>query len=327
MSSSITKPRRRIPRPSAVLGILVLAFLAAACSGSGEAETETFEYTQSVNVVTTLYPLEYFAQRVGGELVVSENLVSPGVQPHDFAPTPEHIRKLDAADVILYNGSRFEPWMDRALEAISSNGGTVVEVSQGLITTRSEEDSSDEQLGEAHDIDPDPHWWLDPLGAVEHVRAIRIGLAHVDLASALVYARNAESLIEDLERLHDRFVLGLSTCRLRQFVATHAAFGHLAKRYGLEQVAISGLSPEAEPSPDDLAALVDTVAELGVKYVMAEPIVDSRLAETLAAEVGASLLTLHPLENLTVDEAERGETYFSLMEKNLSSLATALECN
>jgi zinc transport system substrate-binding protein len=265
-------------------------------------------------VVTTLYPLEYFAGRIGGNSVEVANLMSAGVEAHDFEPTPADIRKIDSADLIVYNGSGFEPWIDRAMEAIGRDGRILVEASPGTSAQHDERGL-------------DPHVWLDPLRAVKQVELIRDGLGQADPGGAEMYEESAGVLIEELEELHRRFLSGLSGCRSRRFVTSHAAFRYLAERYGLEQLSISGLSPGVGPSPGELAKLADTLRDLGIRYVMVESVSSSRLAETLAKEVDARLLSLHTLENLTVEQSRRGETYFSVMEANLRSLRTALECD
>ncbi len=307
-------PQSRQPY-AASLGLLFLAVLSTACSGDGQADNAAGPSTPGVRVVTTLYPLEYFVMRVGGASVEVVNLISPGVEAHDFEPTPGDIRRMESADLIVYNGVGFEPWIERALTAIGADGSAVIEAGLGLA----------EGSGGGPGV-PDPHVWLDPLKAAEQVRKIRDGLSRVDPDGASGYTDNADSLLEEIEALHQRLRSGLADCRLRQFVTSHDAFGHLARRYDLGPVPISGLAPEAEPSAGDLASLADILEELGAGYVMAEPIVSSALAETLAREVGAELLTLHPLASLTAGEAGRGEDYFSLMNSNLDNLQTALEC-
>ena len=294
--------------PLAVAGIGIMAI---ACTGGGESATASSN-GHTTSVVTSLYPLEYLARRIGGDRVTVANLVAPGVEAHSFDPTPADIRRLDAADVVLYNGFGFEPWIDRALDAISSGDRTVIQAGQE---------------GEAKDGDLDPHVWLDPRLAINQVRLIHSGLVEADPDGAAVYATNATVVVEELEALHSRFVADLDSCSRDHFVTSHAAFGHLADRYGLEQVPISGLTPEAEPGAKDLASIADTIRELGVEYVMVEPIISTEFAETLAREVGAELLPLHPLESLTPQQSKEGEDYFTLMEANLKSFSLALECN
>ena len=293
------------------LGISLLmasiGIVSVACgTGSGDPGT---------SVVTTLYPLEYFTQRIGGDEVSVVNLLKPGVEAHSFEPTPADIRKLDAADVIIYNGSGFEPWMDRALSTISSSGGPRLIVETSYVW------GQENGPGEI-----DPHVWLDPLKAMEQVKLIRDALSSANPDAAARHATNAQELLTELSSLHQTFIVGLEDCTHDQFVTSHAAFGHVAERYGLEQIPISGLSPEAAPGPADLARIADTARELGVSYVMVEPIISAAFAETLAREIDAQLLPLHPLESLTPDESRRGDDYFSIMEANLNNLSMALEC-
>ena len=266
-------------------------------------------------IVTTIYPLEYFASRIAGDLADVVNLVSPGVEAHDFSPSPNDIKKLDAADLIFYNGRGLEPWIDRALENIPGNGRVVIEAT-AILRDRSESNTSR----------VDPHIWLDPTKAKQQVTLLRDGMIEVNPENGDIYNANAELLQLELDELDRQFEMRLADCRLAEFATSHDAFGHLAGRYGLVQIPISGLSPEAEPSPRDLADITDQVRELDIKFLMIEPLISSRLTETIAKEVGAELLPLHPLETLTSDEGKAGATYFSVMKANLESLATALEC-
>ncbi len=297
-----------------MLTLIGITALATACAGEERpvgSNASDQPGSGKMRVVTTLYALEYFIGRIGGDSVEVINLVPPGVEAHDFEPRPDDIRQLNSADLIVYNGTGFEPWIDRALESIDESQTLIVETSSGLTDLTS----------------GDPHVWLDPLKAIEQVKPILDGMSRADSDSAEVYAENAGLLVAELEQLDARFQFALAECRLSEFVTSHDAFGYLARRYGLKQVAIAGLSPEAEPLSRDFARLADRIEELEVRYVLVEVIVSVRLAEALAKEVGAQTLVLHPLESLTADESVRGETYFSIMNANLKSLRAALECN
>jgi zinc transport system substrate-binding protein len=280
--------------------------------------------------MTTLYPLEYFASRIGGATISIVNIVPPGVETHDFEPSPADIRTIAEANLVLYNGAGFEPWMGRALDS-SGTRARVVEVSAGLADLKGgEEERGDEEA--THDGEEegqpglDPHVWLDPLKAAEQVKQVRDAIVQLNPDLASQYDRAANQLLAELDVLHQEFAAGLADCRLDHFVTTHIAFAYLAKRYGLEQLAISGLSPEAERTPTELARLTDQLKELGVKHVLVEPNIGTKQAETLAREIGAAILPLHPLESLTPDEVQRGETYFTIMRANLANLRTALDC-
>ena len=292
-----------------VAGLFALFVVSVACVGaSADANGHLAPGLIGKLVVTTTYPLQYFAERIGGSSVEVVNLVSPGVEAHDFEPKPADIQILDSADVVLYNGLGFEPWMGRALSNVSGRPRVVVQASKGA----------------AND---DPHVWLDPLKAVEQVKLIRDALTEADPSRSDSFAEGAQALIEDLGALHESFADGLETCALTSFVTSHDAFGHLALRYGLDQMPISGLSPEAEPSAGDLAELADEIREIGARYLLVEPGGSTRLSQTLASETGAQLLMLHPLASLTEAEARSGEDYFSIMVANLSTLRTVLQCD
>ena len=290
-------------------GLCALSVISVACvEASVDTSGPPAPGRISTLVVTTTYPLQYFAERIGGGSVEVVNLVSPGVEAHDFEPKPADIRILDSADVVLYNGLGFEPWMDRALSNVSGRPRVVVQASNGA----------------AND---DPHVWLDPLKAVEQVKLIRDALTDANASMSQSFAQDSEALMEDLRALHESYADGLAACRLKSFVTSHDAFGHLALRYGLEQLPISGLSPESEPSAGDLAKLADEIQEIGARYLLVEPGGSTRLAQTLASETGAQVLMLHPLASLTKAEAQRGEDYLSIMKGNLSTLRTVLQCD
>ena len=291
-----------------------ILMIAAACAESVPADTAGVQ--DRLQVVTTIYPLEYFVQRVGGDAVIVINMLPRGAEPHGFEPAAGALRQLAAADVVVANGLGLEPWLEDAIQAVDGADRVVVRA------------LDESEAGGAMDSGEalDPHAWLDPVLAIALVRNIRDALAMADPDHAGTYADNAVTLLEELAALHQRYVGGLADCRQRTFVTAHAAFGYLAKRYDLEQLAISGLSPEAVSTPAGLAGLADTVRALGLTHVLVEPLTDPSLTETLAREVGLEVLTLDPLSNLSDDQDAEGKDYPSLMEENLQALRTALTC-
>jgi len=286
--------------------------------------------TREVGVVTTLYPIEYFARRIGGDRVTVVNLVPPGVEAHDFEPSAGDIRAITNAELVLYNGTGFEPWMGRALEAADAKA-RAIEVSASIADLEGGEDEHvEEKVGHEEEAEEhsglDPHVWLDPMKAAEQAELVREALKQLSPFDAEAYDAATAQLLGELDALHREFLAGLADCRLDHFVSTHRAFAYLAKRYGLEQLSISGLSPEAEQTPTELARLTDQLKDLGVKHLLVEPNISAKQAETMAREIGAAILPLHPLESLTPDEVQRGESYFTIMRANLASLRTALDC-
>ena len=272
----------------------------------------------ALRIVTTLYPLEYFAGRIAGDDAEVTNLIAGSVDAHDFEPSPRDIQKLAAADIIIYNGAGFEHWLDRALGSVVTEA-TVVETAEGIAEPYGER-------AKDNDYALDPHVWLDPIKAMAQVTSVKDAMMARNPTAAGKYDDNTEALLRELEDLHQRYESGLAACRYKHIVTSHDAFGYLAERYGLEPVPLAGLTPEAEPTPRRLALLSDRLRELNISYVMTELGVSGRLAATVAKEIGATILELHPLASLTPAELARGETYFTIMDANLRNLKIALEC-
>ena len=317
--------RLRIRSFSLSCFLLLAPAVVAACAGSDGGS----DSGARLSVVATVYPLGYFAERIGGDLVDVDVLVGPGMAAHGFDPTASDLQALAAADVILMNGLGLEPWLQRALDALGAGAsGTLVEAADEALAMKEEARERGEDHAEEGEHDElDPHIWLDPTLAVHQVERIRDALAAADAASADAYRQGADELIAELLVLHKDFVNGLGACRHNRFVASHAAYGYLAARYAAEQIPIAGLSAEAEPSPQRLAEIVDQVTALGLGHLLVEPVRSDRLPQTIARETGIALVPIHAIGSVTEDELDTHGDYFGLMRDNLTSLRLALECS
>jgi zinc transport system substrate-binding protein len=277
--------------------ILILAvtvtYSATACGGSnnptGNRET----------VVASFYPLAFAAQQVGGENVVVENLTPPGAEPHDLEVSPSDVSKIKSADLVLLLGHGFQP----QLEDAAGSGPNVV----ALLDTPSLD---------VH-RDGDPHVWLDPIRYTKIVE--RVG-------AVLRRPAAATRLVGRLRELDKEYRRGLADCARREIVTSHEAFAYLAERYGLRQIAITGLNPESEATPQALQETVDAVRASQATTVYFERLVSPRLAETVARETGTKTAVLDPIEGLADTEKKEGADYFTLMRTNLHSLRTGLGC-
>lgn len=288
--------------------ILVLAVTLAvgvACSPASDRAGGADDGT--IRVVASFYPLFEAAERTGTGRAAVTNLTPPGAEPHDVELSPDQVDELLDADVALYVGGGFQP----AVEEIAARR------EQHTVNVLAEVAPGDTE---------DPHVWLDPVQMAEIVDIVATALAEADPAGATGYEQRAEDYRREIEDLHSRFEDGLADCELRTFVTTHAAFGHLARRYGLVERSIAGLAPESEPDPARLAELEDLIAREGVTTVFTEPLVSPRVAQTVARETGARVAVLDPLEGLTPEATEAGSSYVSLMEENLEALRDALRC-
>jgi zinc transport system substrate-binding protein len=289
-----------IPR---IVLIGVLAAVAIALAGCGGSDRGP----GGESVVAAFYPLAYAAEQVGGDGVDVRNLTPAGAEPHDLELTPGDVRDIQGADLVLYLGEGFMPGLE---QAIAGRDGRSLDVLDGQTLA-----SATSEGGESA---PDPHVWLDPIRYSAMARAIGAALGREAAADDL--AKRLEALDAELHR-------GLATCERRQIITSHAAFGYLARRYGLEQVPLEGLSPEAEPSAHGIEQLVRLVKGSGATTVFFETLVSPKLARTVAREAGAQTAVLNPIEGLTGDDIDRGADYFSLMRDNLGALRKALGCS
>jgi zinc transport system substrate-binding protein len=284
-------------------------------------------------VIASFFTLADFARQVAGDRVEVVSLVPAGVESHDWEPSPRDVTRVEKATVFIYNGSGFDPGAERLAKTSVPASTIVVEATAGLPLVRADLPGHDKAHGrdghghdKKHDDEQDPHVWLDPTLAVAQVEAIRAGLAKANPANAERYASNAKSYAARLTALHEAFTTGLAQCKRREIVVSHAAFTYLADRYKLLQIPVMGLAPQAEPSPAELARVVRLVRRLKANVIFFETLVSPRLAETLAAEVGAKTLVLNPVEGLTAEEEKAGKDYVALMQDNLANLRTALDC-
>ena len=270
-----------------VLALALLApLLVAAGCTRGESDARP-------TIVASFYPLAWAAERVAGDGYRVVNMTPAGAEPHDIELSPRDVEEIRDADVVVYLSGGFQPAVE---EAVADRGGPSVD---------------------ARGDDVDPHVWLDPL---------RFSRVVAELGRALgrpAAARRVETEIRNLDR---RYRVALRNCRRSIFVTDHAAFGHLAKRYGLTQLALTGVSPESEPAPRDVERLVDEVKAVGAPVVFAEPLLSSRLAETVAREAGVEVSSLDPIEGLSTERLDEGADYESVMLDDLNALTKALGC-
>lgn len=305
-----------------LFGLFLIFFMLTGCSGNLTGQPEKARQTgpgEKIKVLTTIYPLYDFTRNVGKDKVDVTNLTPPGAEPHEWEPSPKDLAGLQKADVLIYCGAGMESWIDRALKASGSPGLVVVDTSRDIeLITGTERNSG---------AGTDPHIWLDPVNAMKMVENITAGLAQADPASKEFYEANAVEYKKKLETLNEEYKSGLAEAKSRVFVTSHAAFGYLARRYGLVQVPVRGLSPEVEPTPARMAEVIRLIKEKNIHYIFFESLVSPKISQVIASESGAGTLVLNPAAGLTTDELQAGKDYLSVMRENLTNLKKALEVN
>jgi len=316
--------RRRLAAPSdrrawraAAAVILTAALFLSGCGKSGDAQADG-----RVNVVATFYPLYDLAVQIGGEDAHVVNLIPAGVEPHEWSPKSRDLQLASQAELFLYNGAGFETWVDDLLGGIGKSGHLeAVEASRGVPLIR---DASAE-AGEYGDAGIDPHTWVSPKSALIMAGNIKEAFVRADPARKDAYESRYEALKLRLSELDAEFEKALAPYRGRDIVVSHQAFGYLCRDYGLRQVAVMGLSAEAEPRAQDLVHVIQFIRQNGIRAIFFEELVSSRLTETIASETGARMLELNPIEGLTPEQEKSGEDYVSLMRRNLQNLLEALQ--
>jgi zinc transport system substrate-binding protein len=294
----------------AILSLILVSLVAlSACERDAGSADRAGEH---VGAVASFYPLAFVAERVGGDRVTVTNLTPPGVEPHDLELTPDDLEAVGTADVVLTVGGGFQPSVEEAVQSEAS--GITIDALAGVPALPGLEGGGD------------PHVWLDPALVASLSDRLAAAFAEVDPAGGAGFTDRAEALRIELESLDREFRDGLASCRSRVLITNHAAFGYLAAAYDLEQRAISGLSPEAEPDPGRIAELAAEAERDGVTTIFTEELVSAEVAETLAAEAGLSVAVLSPLEGLTEEGAAAGEDYLSVMRDNLEVMRDGLGC-
>ncbi len=277
----------------------------------------TMTKISKLQVTVSFYPLYFFASQIGGDKAEVQNITPSGAEPHDYEPTAQDIARIEKSDLLILNGGKLEAWGDKIKNNLK--GTEVIIVIAG-------ENIANQQVVENGQTIQDPHVWLSPPLAKIEVKNILNGFIKVDPANKTYYYANANSLLSALDELDKQYKEGLANCNQKDIITSHAAFGYLGKTYGLNQVPITGLSPDAEPSAQQLADVAKFAKDHHVKYIFFESLVSPKLSETIATEIGAKTLVLDPIEGVSGDDMKKGINYLTIMKANLTNLHLALEC-
>jgi zinc transport system substrate-binding protein len=309
---------------------LAIAFaLSSAIVGCSNSEQNTAvkqDKSKSLTVVTTFYPMYDFSKNIVGSNGKVDLLIPAGTEPHDWEPSPKDIAKIENADVFVYNSDSMETWVPKVLKSIDKKKVKVVEASKGIPLMKgvAEEEEGDKHSKESNDHLMDPHVWLDPVLAQKEVANIKQALVEIDKKHKTDYEINADTFTTKLKDLDNSFRTTLGQAKHKEFVTQHAAFGYLAKEYGLTQIPIAGLSPDQEPSPNRLAELQKLVKDKNIKIIYFEEVSSPKVAKTLADETGVKTVVLSPIEGITNEEQAKGVDYIEYMKRNLDVLKQSL---
>lgn len=318
---------------SLLLLVAVLTIFTAAC---GNTEKEQSASKDQIKIYTTVYPLQYFAERIGGDHVNVSSIYPPGSNEHTFEPTQKDMIALADADLFFYIGLGLEGFVNNAQKTLKNENVKMIETTKDVpesaldVSTASKEHDHDEHEGEAHEDEHDhggvdPHVWLSPVISQDLAKSIKDSLVQKDATHKADYEKNYEALIKDLKDLNTDYKEMADNAKRKEFFVSHAAFGYIAGTYGLKQESIAGLNSQDEPSQKELTNIADEAKKDNIQYILFEQNVSSKLAEVLKNDIGAESLTVNNLSVLTKEDIAAKKDYVSIMKENLETFKKALQ--
>lgn len=344
--------------------MLVLSTFLAACGAKEEEQPNTtvepeVEEKEVLQVYTTIFPLMDFAKKIGGEFVEVKSIVPVGADAHTFEPSPKTMVDVSNAHLYIYNGAGIEGFADAAAEVLKTGNVKILMASEGIDLIASDHDHEDhgnshddhgndhddhghdhddhgedldehgdedeDHHGHEHQGEGDPHVWLDPIRSIQVAENIKNSLVELLPEASEHFESNFLTLKGQLEGLDLRFKEMVQEVSNNTIVVSHAGYGYWTERYGIQQVGISGISPTNEPSIRQIKSVIEFVEHHNIGYIMFEQNIPTSIAETVRSQVGAEALWLHNLEALVQEDVNNNEDYFSLMERNIETLRTALQ--
>lgn len=301
--------------------IIIIAIVLVACNPR-HASNQLVESSQKqLIIVTTLFPLYDMAKHIGANKAEVTLLLPPGIEPHSFEPKPSAVLQINQADIFVYTGKFMEPWADDIIKSVNNKKLAVIDASQGTKMIPAVFHDTDEPTGAL-----DPHIWLDFDNATIMAKNILNAMVTKDPLNKSVYEQQATQYINQLAALDSTFRTTLTQCKRQEIVyGGHYAFGYLANRYGLKYVAAQGISPNSEPTANDIARLIDQIKKDRIHYIFYEELTSPKIAEALARETQTKLLPLNPGANISKTQFEQDITFYDILTTNLANLRLGLE--
>ena len=319
------------------------------CSNTEESVNSSNESSDTIKVFTTIFPLEDFTKKIGGEHVSVTSVFPAGADAHTYEPSTKQMVEMANGDLFIYTGIGLEGFAEKAHETLENENVKILKAGENLDLLSHnhehaheeeehaneeehahedehahEEEQVNEEENHHHDHDKDPHVWLDPILAEQVAENIKNTLIELKPDAQEDFEKNFQALVEQFHSLDAEMNAIVEKAERKEIVVSHAAYGYWEERYGIEQISISGLSPTEEPSQKELAHIIEKAQEYNIKYVIFENNVSSNVANIVQSELNAEALTLHNLESITEEQMEEGKDYFDIMKENIETLKKAL---
>jgi len=318
----------RFPQKTWV-AILMVIFLIG-CSQSGDNENGEINEIDNhvVEIYTSLYPLQYVTEKIGGNTVTVHSILPPGADAHTYEPTSKEIISIAKGDLFFYLGAGMEAYAETVAQSLASQDVRLVEIGEDETLFIKDEHEHDEH-GSGHNEhghgDLDPHIWLDPIRLVQIAEIVKDELITINPDADEIYEENYQVLITELTALDQSFQDMINKKKNKHILVSHAAYGYWEDKYGIEQISVNGLSSSSEPSQKELTSIIHQTKEYALKYILFEENTSNRVSEIIQDEIGAEAAIIHNLEVLTEDDIKNNEDYLSIMQSNLETLDKVLQ--
>ncbi|WNB90737.1 metal ABC transporter solute-binding protein, Zn/Mn family [Bacillus sp. NEB1478] len=305
-------------RKLGLISVALLAALLTACGNNTSTKTDG-----TLNIYTTIYPLQYFTERIAGKHADVTAIIPPGADAHTFEPSTKDMVKISDGDAFIYNKSKSDEFSSSVADTLKEEKVPVIDAANGIAFAHMEEHEESEK---EHDHGAyDPHIWLDPVLAQQMSDNIYHQLVKLKPEAKKDFKKNHDQLIKDLQALDAQFKEKVKKAPKDTFIVSHAAYGYWAERYGLKQIAISGLSPAHEPTQHQIQNIIEYTNKENIKYILFEANVNNKVAATIKKETGTKSLTLQNIETLTKKDMKKKRDYLSIMYDNIDTLSKALQ--
>lgn len=305
---------------------LMFITLLVILTGCGNQTSSEKNKDTKMTIYTTIYPIQFMAERIGGESVHAETIYPPGADAHTYEPTAKTMTTIAEGDAFIYLGAGLEAFAETAANALKNEDTHLIELGthKELFAETANEEHEHHSHEEGHSHGGiDPHIWLDPLRAIEMASIIKDEMIEFSPEKEQQYTQNFEELKQDLEKLNAEFESKIASKKQKKILVSHAGYGYWEKRYGIEQIAITGLSSNSKPSQQDLIEIVETAKQYDLNHVIFEQNVSDNVSKQIQAEINGQALTIHNLAVRTEENIEQGEDYLSLMRQNIDALDKA----
>ncbi|OHD92273.1 MAG: hypothetical protein A2552_06830 [Sulfuricurvum sp. RIFOXYD2_FULL_44_160] len=308
-----------------VFGGVIVAIVIGVSFFSPKPQAKQTEGEVKPIVSVSTFPLYEAARNIAGDELEVHNIIPLGGDAHMFSPNPTQVAEISNASLFIYNGAGFETWAE-SLKNTLPKTTQIIDMSQHVAMQKSEEEHEEGHDEEHQHGAYDPHYWLDIDNMIKMTQTLDAEFSKRLPSKAEIFHGNAATYIGELQKLKAEYTKGLAECNNRTLVSNHDAFGYLAHSNKLENISVVGLSSDEQPSAKNIADIIATVKEHGVKTIFFEEMINDNVSQTIARETGAKAVPLQPLENISQDELKSHQTYLTIMRENLKKLREAMEC-